>query len=326
MHRFEGGTCGAGTEDSSPSSDRRRHNGTIIDRNRPYEEEGMNSVRKTLAQYDIRPRKRLGQSFLEDMNIICRIAALVAPAEDETVVEIGAGLGVLTAELAKKAGRVIAIEIDPRLISVLKDRFAGDDRVLVVAANVLAYDFSFARPDTRIKIVGNIPYYISTPILFRLIEHRRAIKSMVLMLQKELADRIMASPGTKDYGIPSVIIARYTRAIREMTVPPTCFYPEPDVVSTVLHFIMFEDETTPEDELLFAVTVRTAFSHRRKTLWNNLRAIGFSSETLERVMKKTGIEGSRRAETLTVDEFVLLAMELAAGGGKEKFLDKRLSI
>jgi len=280
----------------------------------------MNSIRKTLAQYDIRPRKRLGQSFLEDMNMICRIAALVAPAGDETVVEIGAGLGILTAELAKKAGRVIALEIDPRLISVLRDRFAGYDRVEIVAGDVLAYDFSSACPGRRIKVVGNIPYYISTPILFRLIEYRRAIRSMVLMFQKQLADRIMASPGTKDYGIPSVIIARYARVIRGMTVPPTCFYPEPDVVSSVLSFVICEDETTLKDELLFAVTVRSAFSHRRKTLWNNLRAAGFTGDMLEQVMKKTGIKGSRRAETLTVDEFRLLATELTAGRGTEKFI------
>jgi 16S rRNA (adenine1518-N6/adenine1519-N6)-dimethyltransferase len=275
----------------------------------------MNSIRKTLAQYDIRPRKRLGQSFLEDMNMISRIAALVAPSGDETVVEIGAGLGVLTAELAKKAGRVIALEIDPRLIDVLRDRFTGCDRVEIVAGDVLAYDFSTACPGERIKVVGNIPYYISTPILFRLIEYRRAIGSMILMFQKELADRITALPGTKDYGIPSVIVARYTRVIRSMTVPPTCFYPEPDVVSSVLNFVICDDETTPEDELLFAMTVRSAFSHRRKTLWNNLRAAGYTSDTLEQVMKKTDIKGSRRAETLTVDEFRLLAAELSAGIG-----------
>jgi 16S rRNA (adenine1518-N6/adenine1519-N6)-dimethyltransferase len=274
----------------------------------------MNSVRKTLTQYDIRPRKRLGQSFLEDMNMICRIAALIAPAGDETVVEIGAGLGVLTAELLKKAGRVIALEIDPRLICVLKERFAGCDRVEIIAGDVLAYDFSSACPGRRIKVVGNIPYNISTPILFRLIEYRRAIGSMVLMFQKELADRITAPPGTKEYGIPSVIVARYTQVIRSMTVPPTCFYPEPGVVSSVLNFVVREDETTPEDELLFAMTVRSGFSHRRKTLWNNLRAAGFNSNALEQVMKKTGIDGSRRAETLAVDEFRLLATELAAGG------------
>ena len=278
----------------------------------------MNSVRKILAQYDIHPRKRLGQSFLEDVNITCRIAALVAPAGDETVVEIGAGLGVLTAELAKEAGRVIALEIDQRLLGVLRDRFAGSDRVEIVAGDVLAYDFSSACPGRRIKVVGNLPYYISTPILFRLITYRRTIGSMVLMFQKELADRITSPPGTKEYGIPSVIVARYTRVIRSMTVSPTCFYPVPDVVSSVLSFVVCEDETTPEEEVLFAMTVRSAFSHRRKTLWNNLRAAGFTLDTLEQVMKKTGIKGSRRAETLTVDEFRLLATELAAGAGNRE--------
>lgn len=274
----------------------------------------MNSIRKILAQYDIRPRKRLGQSFLEDRNMICRIAALVAPSEDDIVVEIGAGLGVLTAELATKAGRVIALEIDPRLISVLKDRFAGHDRVEIMAGDVLDYDFTSACQGGRIKVVGNIPYYISTPILFRLIASRRAIRSMVLMFQRELADRIMAVPGTKDYGIPSVIVSRYARTTRELIVPPTCFFPEPGVVSSVLSFDILEDKTPPEDELLFAVIVRSAFAHRRKTLWNNLRAAGFTPNALEQVMKKIDINGSRRAETLTVDEFRLLAAELANEG------------
>ncbi len=171
----------------------------------------MTSVRKLLARYDIHPRKRLGQSFLEDMNIIRRIVALAEPAENETVVEIGAGLGSMTEELAKKAGRVIALEVDPRLVAVLQERFIGQDRVEVLQTDVLKYDFSSACPGGRIKVVGNIPYHISSPILFRLLDFRRSISSMILMFQKELADRIMASPGTKDYGIPSVIVARYTR-------------------------------------------------------------------------------------------------------------------
>jgi 16S rRNA (adenine1518-N6/adenine1519-N6)-dimethyltransferase len=285
----------------------------------------MNSIRKALAQYDIRPRKRLGQSFLEDMNIVHQIAALVAPVEDETLVEIGAGLGLLTEELARKAGRVIALEIDPRLITALKDRFAGHDRVEIITGDVLDYDFSSACPGRQIKVVGNIPYYISTPILFRLIRYRRAIRSMVLMFQKELADRIMAYPGTKDYGVPSVIIAQYTRAIQRMIVPSTCFYPEPDVVSSVLKFTMYEDSTTQEDELLFAMIVRAAFSHRRKTLWNNLRAAGFTGDVLDRVLTNTCIKSSRRAETLTVDEFRLLVKELAVGGAPKILLDKWLS-
>jgi 16S rRNA (adenine1518-N6/adenine1519-N6)-dimethyltransferase len=286
----------------------------------------MSSVRKTLAQYDIRPRKRFGQSFLEDQNMIRRIAGLVEAAANETVVEIGAGLGLLTSELAKNTGRVIALEIDPRLVSALRDRFSGNARVEIVAGDVLDYDFSSAFHGGKIKVIGNIPYHISTPILFRLLEFRKSISTMVLMFQKELADRIMAPPGNKEFGIPSVVIARYASTTRAMNVPPSCFYPEPGVVSSVLRIVMREDRLTPEEESFFLMTVRAAFAQRRKTLRNNLRATGFPEETVERVLAKTGIKGVRRAETLTVEEFVLLAAELASAGNAGKILDNRRGI
>jgi 16S rRNA (adenine1518-N6/adenine1519-N6)-dimethyltransferase len=265
----------------------------------------MTSVRKMLARYDIHPRKRLGQSFLEDLNIVRRIVALAEPAENETIVEIGAGLGFMTEELAKRAGRVIAVEVDPRLAAVLRDRFAGRERVEVVQADVLKYDFSSACPGERIKVVGNIPYHISSPILFRLLDYRRSISSMILMFQKELADRIAAPPGTKDYGIPSVMVARYTRAVCELTVPPTCFYPVPDVVSSVLRIVVRQEPDLP-DEAIFSGIVRAAFAQRRKTLWNNLRRTGLPDETVDIVFAGSGIDRNRRAETLSVDEFSLL--------------------
>jgi 16S rRNA (adenine1518-N6/adenine1519-N6)-dimethyltransferase len=260
------------------------------------------SVRKMLSQYDIHPRKRLGQSFLEDMNIIRRIVALAEPAEGETIVEIGAGLGFMTEELAKRAGRVIAVEVDPRLAAVLRERFIGQDRVEVVETDVLKYDFSSAGSGERIKVVGNIPYHISSPILFRLLDFRRSISSMLLMFQKELADRIAAPPGTKDYGIPSVMVARYTRAVCELTVPPTCFYPVPDVVSSVLRIVVRQEPDLP-DEAIFSGIVRAAFAQRRKTLWNNLRRSGLPDEKVDRVFVRSGIDRTRRAETLSVEEF-----------------------
>jgi 16S rRNA (adenine1518-N6/adenine1519-N6)-dimethyltransferase len=263
------------------------------------------SVRKMLSQYDIHPRKRLGQSFLEDMNIIRRIVALAEPAEGETIVEIGAGLGFITEELAKRAGRVIAVEVDPRLAAVLRERFIGQDRVEVVETDVLKYDFSSAGSGERIKVVGNIPYHISSPILFRLLDFRRSISSMLLMFQKELADRIAAPPGTKDYGIPSVMVARYTRAVCELTVPPTCFYPVPDVVSSVLRIVVRQEPDLP-DEAIFSGIVRAAFAQRRKTLWNNLRRSGLPDEKVDRVFVRSGIDRTRRAETLSVEEFSLL--------------------
>ena len=280
----------------------------------------MISVRKMVAQYEIHPRKRLGQSFLEDMNIIRRIVALADPAGDETVVEIGAGLGSMTEELAKRAGRVIALEVDQRLVGVLRERFTEQDRVEVLQMDVLKYDFSSACPGGRIKVVGNIPYHISSPILFRLLDFRRSILLMILMFQKELADRITAPPGTKDYGIPSVLVARYTRATCELTVPPTCFYPVPDVVSSVLR-ITVRQEPHLSDEALFAKIVRAAFAQRRKTLWNNLRHIGIPEEMVGRMFAGSGIDRTRRAETLSLEEFSLLTTAWIESGA-DKVLDK----
>jgi 16S rRNA (adenine1518-N6/adenine1519-N6)-dimethyltransferase len=280
----------------------------------------MISVRKMVAQYEIHPRKRLGQSFLEDMNIIRRIVALADPAGDETVVEIGAGLGSMTEELAKRAGRVIALEVDQRLVGVLRERFTEQDRVEVLQMDVLKYDFSSACPGGRIKVVGNIPYHISSPILFRLLDFRRSISLMILMFQKELADRITAPPGTKDYGIPSVLVARYTRATCELMVPPTCFYPAPDVVSSVLR-ITVRQEPHLSDEALFAKIVRAAFTQRRKTLWNNLRHIGIPEEMVGRMFAGSGIDRTRRAETLSLEEFSLLTTAWIESGA-DKVLDK----
>lgn len=266
----------------------------------------MTSVRKMVTQYDIHPRKRLGQSFLEDMNIIHRIVALADPAQDETIVEIGAGLGFLTEELAARAGRVIALEIDPKLACILRERFQGQKRVEVLEGDVLKYDFSAAAAGGKTKVVGNVPYHISSPILFRLLQFRRSLSSMLLMFQKELADRITAVPGTKDYGIPSVLVAKYARAVCETTVPPTCFYPVPNVISSVLRITVRQEESQA-DEALFDKIVHSAFASRRKTLWNNLRRISVSDEEAARVFDQSGIDRTRRAETLSVEEFSRLA-------------------
>jgi 16S rRNA (adenine1518-N6/adenine1519-N6)-dimethyltransferase len=281
----------------------------------------MTSIRKLLSRYNIQPRKRLGQSFLEDMNVTRRIVALAEPAKDDTIVEIGAGFGAMTEELASKTGRVIALEIDPRLAAILQQRFSGYDQVEVLQTDVLKYDFSSACSGSLIKVVGNIPYHISSPILFRLLEFRRSISSMILMFQKELANRITARPGTKDYGIPSILVSRYSRATCELIVPATCFYPVPDVVSSVLRISIRRDPQLL-DEAVFAKIVRAAFARRRKTLWNNLRKIGLPEETVGRIFNESGMDGNRRAETLSVEEFSLMAAAWIRCGA-DKFLDKR---
>jgi len=270
----------------------------------------VTTVRKLIAAYNIRPQKRLGQSFLTDMNIMKRIATLAAPAADETVVEIGAGLGFMTEELARTARRVIALEIDPRLLNVLGERFEGVGNVEILAQDVLKYDFSTADKEKKIKVVGNIPYYISSLILFRLLSFRSAIKSFVLMFQKELADRITAAPGSKKYGIPSVMVEKYTEAVYEMTVSPQCFYPVPDVASAVVRMTLKEGADV-SDNGLFDKVVHAAFAHRRKNIFNNLLYLGLSREMLDAAFAESGIEPGRRAETMTLEEFIQLTVCLA---------------
>lgn len=273
----------------------------------------MTTVRKMVAQYDIHPRKRLGQSFLEDMNVISRIVQLADVAEDETVIEIGAGLGFLTEQLADRARRVIALEIDPKLASILRERFSGRKGVEILEGDVLKYDFS--APEGRLKVVGNLPYHISTPILFRLLQFRSSLPEMLLMFQKELADRITAGPGTKDYGIPSVMVAKYARASCEMVVPPTCFYPVPRVFSAVVKMTV-RPEAGSADGGRFESIVRAAFARRRKTLWNNLRDMAPSDEEAAAAFERSGIDRGRRAETLSVEEFTRLAACWAKGPDK----------
>jgi len=297
----------------------------------------MNAVREDLARHGIQPRKRLGQSFLGDRNVIRKIAGLARLSGEDTVVEVGAGLGYLTEELEKGAGRVVALEIDARLAGLLREKFSGREKVEIVEGDVLKYDFASAAASGRIKVVGNLPYYLSSQILFRLLRYRRSISLMVLMFQKELADRFMAPPGGRDYGIPSVILARYAETTREITVPPACFHPRPEVVSAVLRIAVKEGEggavpeapeapETRDDEGVFVATVRAAFARRRKTLANNLLAAGFAPDVLEGAFGRAGIDGVRRAETLGADEFGRLAGELAAACDARKILDKWISL
>jgi 16S rRNA (adenine1518-N6/adenine1519-N6)-dimethyltransferase len=268
----------------------------------------MASVRKVLKDYGIRPLKRLGQSFLQDVNVINKIVGLADIRSDETVIEIGAGIGVMTELIALKAGRVIALEVDPRMVAVLRERLAHIDYVTVIHTDVLQYDFSSCdSPSSRkMKIIGNIPYHISSQILFHLLSYRQHISTMILMFQKELADRLVASPGTKEYGIPSVMVSMYTHCSRELIVPGSCFYPEPGVKSSVLKMDIRERPRVElKDHLFFSRVVRTAFSQRRKTLMNNLRSSflpRFPEHKIAVALREAGIDGGRRGESLTPEE------------------------
>ena len=269
----------------------------------------MTTVRTILTDHGIRPLKRLGQSFLEDRNAIDKIIRISNIQEDDIIVEIGAGVGVMTELIAKKAKKVIALDIDPRMIGILRERMADYRHVEVVQADVLAYDFSSAigtLPSRKIKVIGNIPYNISSQILFRLLAYRNHISSMILMFQKELADRLIATAGTKSYGVPTVLVSMYVLCSREMVIPRSCFYPQPKVMSSVLKMVMRDKpQLDLKDHDLFFKIVKTVFSKRRKTLLNNLRdlhLLGYSDMEMADALKNSGIDGARRGETLTAEE------------------------
>ena len=277
----------------------------------------MTTVREILTDHGIRPLKRLGQSFLEDRNAINKIIRISNIQEDDIIVEIGAGVGLMTEAIAKQARKVIALDIDPRMIGILKKRMAPYRHVDIVQADVLEYDFSSAigeLPSRKIKVIGNIPYNISSQILFRLLAYRDHISSMILMFQKELADRLTATPGTKAYGVPTVLVSMYLLCSREMAIPCSCFYPKPAVMSSVLKMVIREKpQMDLADHDFFFKIAKTAFAKRRKTLLNNLRGLnllGYSAMDMANALKNSGIDGARRGETLTALEIGKLSNAL----------------
>lgn len=278
----------------------------------------MTTPKRILKTKGIRPLRRLGQTFLDDRNMIGKIVTLLDLRQDDVVIEIGAGTGIMTEEIAKRAYKVIAVEIDSGLIALLEERLAGYHNINIVHADVLKFDFSLAHSplssSAKVKIVGNIPYNISSQILFRLIDYRDNISFMVLMFQKELADRIRAHPGSKDYGIPSVFTDMYTVCTCELTIPAQCFYPKPKVTSSVLKLVIRDrPKVDIKDHAFFVKIVRLAFSKRRKTLLNNLRDLlmqGNSEEQINQALRNSGIDVKKRGEALTSVEFGVLSNAL----------------
>jgi 16S rRNA (adenine1518-N6/adenine1519-N6)-dimethyltransferase len=272
----------------------------------------MTTPRKLLDRYDLRPLKRYGQSFLVDRGVIARIVESVEIAGDETVLEIGAGLGIMTALLADRAALVKALEIDRRFLPILVAELEGRTNVEILNQDVLAYDFSAGvREGRKIKVVGNVPYNISSQILVRLIQFREYVSSSVLMFQRELAERIVAGPGDHRYGTLSVLTAMYLNAFRVMSVSRGSFFPRPNVDSLVLKLVTRDHPLFPvEDHEKFRNLVRAAFAKRRKTLINSLSDNPFIDVDRQRVIAllgELGIDQNRRGETLTPKEFARLA-------------------
>lgn len=276
-----------------------------------------NDARSILRGRGIRPQKRFGQSFLKDDDMIDRIVEAATLSRDDIVVEIGAGLGIMTERIADRSCLVAALELDPYLLNILRDRLKARQNVEIIASDVLKFDIaSFRRAHTpgKLKIIGNIPYNISTPLLFHLLNYRAGISSMIMMFQRELAERLTAKPGTKQYGIPTVIAGMYADIVRMFDVPPSCFYPPPKVDSSVLKFVMLDESRFAlKSDKAFTGVVRQAFSQRRKTLRNNFRTAFLTNRcpgALENAFMRARIDGRRRAETLSIEEFARLTEEI----------------
>jgi 16S rRNA (adenine1518-N6/adenine1519-N6)-dimethyltransferase len=272
----------------------------------------MSSPLKILKKYGIQPTRSLGQSFLIDNNITAKIVDSAGIETCDTVVEIGAGPGMMTRRIADKAGKVIALEIDSRIVEVLRHEMGTRQNVHIIETDVLDFDFSsVAKDEDRIKVIGNIPYNISSQILFRLIEYRHVLSSVTLMFQREVAERIMAPPGSREYGILSVMTLMYMLPSKVTTVPASCFYPKPRVESMVLTMDVRERPLCEAcDYDTFRNVVRSAFAKRRKTLINSLKESPFIRNLdidLVSITGDLGIDPKRRGETLTVEEFAGLS-------------------
>ncbi|HVI71552.1 MAG TPA: 16S rRNA (adenine(1518)-N(6)/adenine(1519)-N(6))-dimethyltransferase RsmA [Pyrinomonadaceae bacterium] len=258
------------------------------------------------------PSKRLGQHFLRDGRTIQRIIEALAPKSNETIVEIGPGTGALTSALVESAGRVVAVEFDRKLVPLLRERFDGLGNFKLVMADALTVDFcAEILPAHKARLVANLPYNISTAILQRLIAQRGCIEEMVLMLQREVVDRVLAPAGTTDRGFISVLVEAYCEGEKLFDVAPGAFRPPPKVWSSVMR-LKFRPRINAEitDETLLWEVVSAGFAQKRKTILNNLRhAPGHLQELLKRnggasiVLCKANVELRRRAETLTVEEW-----------------------
>jgi 16S rRNA (adenine1518-N6/adenine1519-N6)-dimethyltransferase len=257
-------------------------------------------------------KPRLGQNFLRDAQAIQRIANALGELSGETVVEIGPGQGAITRALASKAAQVLAIELDPNLAAHLRSQFS-EEQVKVVQADVLGFDFAAASKAAgkRLVVAGNLPYYITSPILLKLAASHAELDRAVLMVQREVADRIVALPGTRDYGLLSVTVQMYGPVARLFTLPPAAFSPPPDVHSTVFRwrFAPRFAELRVE-EAGFLRFARQVFAQKRKTLANNLRAAGYETSGVQIAFSAASIAAQARAEELPLEKLAALWVSL----------------
>lgn len=284
------------------------------------------TIKQIKDKHNFRLSKSLGQNFLTDGNIVDKIIESANAGPTDLVIEVGPGIGVLTAAAAQQAGRVVAVEIDRGLIPILKETLKDCENVEVVNRDILKTDLNQLISDyeeingekrTGVKIIGNLPYYITTPIIMKILEDGVKADSLTIMLQKEVADRILAGPGSKTYGALSVAVQYYCTVSPVAKVPKEVFVPQPKVDSAVIRLDLRKEKPVElVSEAAFFATVKGGFGQRRKTLLNSLTGVmGRTKEEIGAALAQAGIDPKRRAETLSIQEFASLANLIAESCG-----------
>ena len=259
-------------------------------------------------RFDIKMSKKLGQNFLIKRGIVDEIVHAAELTPGEPVLEVGPGIGTLTQGLAQSGADVTAIELDRRLLEVLDTTLASYDNVRIIHGDVLKLDVPSIMNHKPFKVVANLPYYITTPFIMSLLESKLPIERLVVMVQKEVALRMVAKPGTKDYGALSVAVQYYTEPDIVLDVPPKSFLPAPAVTSSVIRCVLRDKPPVDViDEKLFFRVVKAGFAQRRKTFSNTMKTTGLSKDRIEELLAKANIDGQRRGETFTLQEFADVA-------------------
>ena len=270
---------------------------------------------EVIQKYEFAFQKKFGQNFLIDTHVLDKIISAAEITKDDLVVEIGPGIGTMTQYLACAAREVVAIEIDKMLIPILQDTLSAYDNVTIINEDVLKVDLNKLAEEKNggrpVKVVANLPYYITTPIIMGLFENHVPLHSITIMVQKEVADRMRMGPGTKDYGALSLAVQYYAEPYLVANVPPNCFMPRPNVGSAVIRLTVHEKPpVTVRDESLMFRLIRASFNQRRKTLANGLNnspELHYSKEQIAEAIEKLGTSPSIRGEALTLEQFALLA-------------------
>jgi 16S rRNA (adenine1518-N6/adenine1519-N6)-dimethyltransferase len=283
-------------------------------------------TKEVLNRFSITAKKSLGQNFLTDNRILQKIVDAAHLSGDDGVLEIGPGIGALTECLAKTAGTVVAVEIDQRLLPVLGSTLKAHQNVHIVHGDILKLDLEALwrdhfQPGQEVSVAANLPYYITTPIIMRLLESRIRLENIVVMVQKEVADRLAARPGGKQYGSLSIAVQYYCEPETVCIVPRSAFIPQPGVDSAVIRLrVRDEPPVRPKDELHFFGVIQSSFAQRRKTILNNLLqsplCTGVGRPQLEALLLQAGIESSRRGETLSIEEYARLSDTLLLAAAK----------